>query len=113
MFEYQAKIASIYDADTLRVDIDLGFRVWVRNVPIRLAGIDAVELGSEHGRDARDWLRQVLPVGTDVVLITQKDKTGKYGRYLGSIYLPDDLVTSLNQQLLDSGYAVPYDGGSR
>lgn len=115
MYEYRARVASVYDGDTVRLDVDLGFKSWLMNVPFRLAGIDAVELGSERGREARDWLRARLPVGHPVVLITQKDKTEKYGRYLAEIYLPEspDPVTSLNQQLVDAGYAVPYDGGPR
>jgi micrococcal nuclease len=113
MYEYRARIRSVYDADTLRVDIDLGFGIWTANQPIRLAGIDAAELGSERGRDARDWLRTILPVGTDVVLITVKDKGDKYGRYLGHIYLKADDVESVNRQIIDNGWAVPYDGGSR
>lgn len=113
MYEYRARVASIWDADTLRVDIDLGFRVWVQNVPIRLSGIDAIELGSERGRAARDWLRALLPDGSDVILITERDRTGKYGRYLGAVYTPDDLVTSVNQKLIDAGWAAPYFGGAR
>jgi micrococcal nuclease len=113
VYEYRAKIASVYDGDTLRADIDLGFGTWIARQNIRLYGIDAPELGTPDGLAARDWLRNLLPVGTDIVLITYKDKGDKYGRYLGDIYLPPDLVTSLNQKLIDAGHARPYDGGAR
>lgn len=103
----------MYDGDTLRLDIDCGFNVWLNNVAFRLAGIDAPELGTPEGRTARDWLRGVLPDGTGVVAITYKDRAEKYGRYLADIYLPDDPVTSINQRLIDGGMAKPYDGGAR
>jgi len=113
MYEYRAKVRSIYDADTLRLDIDLGFGTWIADQPIRLNGIDATELGQDGGKAARDWLRARIPIGTDVLLITYRDKTEKYGRYLGDIFAPDDVVTSVNQQLVDIGHARPYDGGAR
>ncbi len=36
MYEYRARIASIHDADTVRLDTDLGFSVWLNRVPFRL-----------------------------------------------------------------------------
>ena len=40
MFEYNAIITKIVDGDTVDVDIDLGFEVWLKNQRIRLYGID-------------------------------------------------------------------------
>ena len=113
MYEYRARIAYIYDADTIRLDVDCGFNVWLHRVPFRLAGIDAPELGTPGGIEARDWLRALLPVGSEVVAITQKDRGDKYGRMLATLYLPADPVISINQQLIDAGHAVAYDGGAR
>ncbi len=106
-------MAYIHDADTVRLDVDLGFNVWLHRVPFRLAGIDAPELGTAEGRAARDWLRQVLPVGTDIVAITQKDRGDKYGRYLADLYQHPDYLNSVNDQLIDAGHARAYDGGAR
>ena len=40
MYEYKATIKYIVDGDTVDVDIDLGFDVWLRRQRIRLHGID-------------------------------------------------------------------------
>ena len=43
MYEYNCKIVKVVDGDTVDVDIDLGFGVWMRNERVRLYGIDAPE----------------------------------------------------------------------
>lgn len=112
MYTYRAKVLAIHDADTLRVDIDCGFGVWLANQPIRLNGVDAPELGTVEGRAARDWLRAQLPVGTVVTLTTIKDKAEKYGRMLGVVQL-DGQPGTVNDALVAGGYARPYSGGAR
>lgn len=117
MYEYKAIVTKIYDGDTITVDIDLGFGVWLKKQSIRLSGIDTPEIRGgerEDGLIARDILREWIPLGTEILLVTEKDKTGKYGRYLGEIY-PNDLVNmsdlfgiSYNQRLLNEGLAEPY-----
>lgn len=113
MYEYRARVATIWDADTVRLDIDLGFGIWTARQPFRLAGIDAPELGTPEGRAARDWLRDLLPIGSEIVAITQKDKGDKYGRYLADLYRNPGDVLSINQQLIDVGHAREYHGGAR
>ena len=43
MYEYNCKIVKVVDGDTVDVDIDLGFGVWLRDQRIRLYGIDTPE----------------------------------------------------------------------
>lgn len=43
MYEYKCKVLRVVDGDTVDVDIDLGFGVWLQEERIRLAGIDAPE----------------------------------------------------------------------
>ena len=43
MYEYKCKIVKIIDGDTVDVDIDLGFGVWLHKERIRLYGIDTPE----------------------------------------------------------------------
>ena len=43
MFEYKCKLVKVVDGDTVDVDIDLGFGVWLQNQRIRLYGIDTPE----------------------------------------------------------------------
>lgn len=111
MYEYRAHVLSVYDGDTLRVDIDCGFGVWLFNQPLRLAGLNAPEMGTPEGRAARDWLRQLLPIGADVIVHTSKDAKEKYGRYLAEVYPADaESDLSLNQAMINAGHAKPWDG---
>ena len=43
MYEYKCKVRKIVDGDTVDVDIDLGFGVWLRKQRVRLVGIDTPE----------------------------------------------------------------------
>lgn len=109
-YHYYAKVVSIYDADTLRLDVSLGFGLWKKNEPIRLFGINAPEVrGKERakGLESKAFLQQLLPVNSDVILETKKDKKGKYGRYLGIIWYKtsDGLLASANSTLVHEGYA--------
>lgn len=104
---YNALFVSNYDADSLTLTIDLGFGIWKHNQKIRLYGINAPELrGSqkEQGIKARDFVRELLKPGDAVILESHKDKSGKYGRWLGVIWLADG--RSLNQILVEEEFAV-------
>jgi micrococcal nuclease len=109
MYEYRAIVRSIYDGDTLRADVDLGFGVWVKNERFRLSGIDAPELRGDtliEARESRDWLRKQIPVGTEIVIKTYKDKKEKYGRFLATIHVDN---RNLNEELVKNGFAVIYE----
>ena len=89
---YKARVVSVYDGDTITVDIDLGLSTWLHGSSIRLFGIDTPELRGEErsaGLAARDHLRSLLPANTPIILRTIKDHTEKYGRYLGIIHFED------------------------
>lgn len=100
-------VLSVYDGDTVRVDIDLGQDVWIRNRPVRLAGLAARELREPGGIAARDHLAALLPPGTRVSIeSTGWDKYG--GRITGRITLSDGRV--LADLLVAAGYALPWNG---
>ena len=111
LYHYRALIISVYDGDTVRADIDLGCKVWIRNEPLRLLGIDAPEIRGEErprGLVSRDFLRELI-LGKEVFIRTLKDRKGKYGRYLAEIYLEGE-DRSVNQIMIDSGMAEDYGG---
>ena len=92
MYTYNAKVISVYDGDTIRVDIDLGFGVWLKKQSIRLRGIDAPEIRGESreaGIRARDRLRELLMENMNKCVIeTYKyNDRGKYGRIIGEIFI--------------------------
>lgn len=106
MYKYKAIVTKVYDGDTVTVDIDLGFHTWLKNVKVRLYGIDAPELrGAERveGIKSRDRLRELV-LNKEIILHTLKDKKGKYGRWLGIIHLSPSL-TNVNNLLVIEDYA--------
>lgn len=109
MYTYQAKVRSVYDGDTFRADVDLGFNVWLNDIPFRLSRINAPELikADPRGRVARDYLTGRMPLGSEVIIRTYKDSQEKYGRYLADIYVDG---VCLNDELVKYGFALYWDG---
>ena len=66
MYEYRCDIVKVIDGDTVDVDIDLGFGVWLRKERIRLRGIDTPEsrtrdeLEKKYGLLAKNFLQKML-----------------------------------------------------
>lgn len=110
LYHYRAIVTAAYDGDTITVDLDLGFHVWLRGEKIRLAHIDAPELrgeSKERGRAAGDFLRHLV-LGKEIIIQTIKapdgtDKKGKYGRHLGVVWLDG---VNVNELLVSKGYAI-------
>jgi len=114
LYTYKAKVVSVYDGDSLRLDIDLGFKVVMQNQRVRLLGIDTPEVRGEEresGIAARDYMRDLLS-DKEIIITTIKDKYGKYGRWLVEVFIPDETQESgflnVNQHLISEGLAVPY-----
>ena len=115
MYEYNAEIVRVYDGDTIRVNIDLGFGLSINNTAIRLKGINTPEIRGEEkeqGYASRDRLIAILTSANFKCKIktTKGKERGKYGRILGEIYVGSDEKgwSNVNQQLLEEGYAVAY-----
>jgi micrococcal nuclease len=107
-YSYRARVRSVYDGDTIRVDVDLGFGIWAQDTALRLLGLNAPEVrGSEReaGLAVRDALLRRIPVGSEIMIVTKKDKTEKYGRMLATLWHDGE---NLNDWLLAEGHAVPY-----
>lgn len=101
---YRATIVSIYDGDTVRATLDLGFGFDWNKVQLRLFGLNTPEVRGEErerGLISRDALRKKLE-GKEIVIETVRDKTGKYGRYLAVIWADDE---NINEWLIEKGYA--------
>ena len=128
MYEYNAKVLRIVDGDTLDVDIDLGFGVWIHKERIRLEGIDTPESRTrdleekKFGLLSKEYVRNLLPVGSIVKLICKSyDSKGKFGRILGDIEIEEKRMigreltesTSLVMKMIDNGYGVEYHGQSK
>jgi len=115
-------IDKVLDGDTIDVTIDLGFDLYKKE-RVRVAGVDTPEKRTKDdeekalGYDATNWLQDKLEgaiAGEDDLIIRTElvGGVGKYGRLLGWLYIGDAEV-SLNEQMIEEGYAWAYDGGTK
>lgn len=111
MYEYKVlEIIKVYDGDTCTLRLDCGFGVSVVQT-IRLYGINAPELkGDSHdsGLKSRNFLMEKLKSADSITIKTIKDKTEKFGRLLGIIFIDEDFSKSVNESLIEEGLAVEY-----
>ena len=120
MYEYKCKVLRVVDGDTVDVDIDLGFGVWLHKERVRIMGIDTPESRTSDkvekvfGLAAKERLISLL--GEDAILDTQvskkgEDMKGKFGRILGNFRtLAGEHCADI---LIEEGHAVEYTGGSK
>ena len=119
MYEYYVReVKNVVDGDTIDVIIDLGFDILFAS-RVRLAGIDTPESRTKDlnekalGLEAKEYLKKQLKDAKSVVIKTEKmDSSEKYGRILGWIYVDNNTV-SLNDQMIEDGYAWGYLGDTK
>ena len=116
------EINRVVDGDTIDVTIDLGFDLYKKE-RVRVAGIDTPEKRTRDleekalGIDATNYLKEKLEdtiAGDEELTIRTELKggMGKYGRLLGWLYIGEDSV-SINEVMINEGYAWAYDGGTK
>ena len=116
------EINRVLDGDTIDVTIDLGFDLYKKE-RVRVAGVDTPEKRTrdkeekELGIHATNWLKEKLDGAIsgddDLVIRTELvGGVGKYGRLLGWLYIGGGEL-SLNEQMIEEGYAWAYDGGTK
>ena len=121
---YNVKLLHVVDGDTVDVDIDLGFGVWLHDERVRIMGIDTPESRTSDkvekvfGLAAKNRLKELLE--QDALLVTTENKDGedmkgKFGRILGDFIVEEyegqpKRVTDI---LIEEGHCVAYFGGSK
>lgn len=121
MYEYRAELIKVVDGDTVDVDIDLGFGVWLKNERVRIMGIDTPESRTSDkveklfGLAAKNRVKKMLE--KNIVLKTfaakdGEDMKGKFGRILGDFYIESE-GKLLTEVMIEEGHAVPYHGQSK
>lgn len=112
MYQYKAKVLSIYDGDTITVLIQLGFDISFQ-AKLRLYGINTPEIRTRNkeeklkGIEARNFLAELIE-NKEVIIETTKQE--KYGRYLATIFLGR---INVNKLLIKKGFAKEYYGEKR
>jgi len=115
-YEYPCKILRVVDGDTVDVDIDLGFGVWIHKERVRVMGIDTPEsrtrdlVEKKFGLAAKEFVKSMMPIGSMQMIKTEKDKTGKFGRVLGDFLFDGKRLTEI---MIEENHAVPYFGGNK
>ena len=116
LFHYRATVKRVVDGDTIDVSLDLGFDLHME-ARIRFAGINAPEsrtkdlVEKQKGLEAKRFVEDWLANSDSVIIETQLDAKGKFGRILGNILNSDGAC--LNTEMISLGHAVPYEGGKR
>ena len=116
------EVNRVVDGDTIDVTIDLGFDLFKKE-RVRVAGVDTPEKRTrdleekELGIEATNWLKEKLDgaISGDDDLVIRTELVGgmgKYGRLLGWLYIGDSEL-SLNEIMIEEGYAWTYDGGTK
>lgn len=115
MYRYKATVVSVFDGDTIRLKLKLGFGIEDhgpkgKGRSFRLYGIDTPEIRGESrdlGLAARDYVREVLPVGKEVEI--QSFVTDSIVcPFLIKVYVPEESgeFYDLNQGLVNLGHAI-------
>ena len=116
-FLYKCTIQRIVDGDTVDVNIDLGFGIWLYKERVRIAGIDTPEKRTRDkvekifGLAATAKAHTLIPEGSDCIIRTRRDKAGKYGRTMGDFVLEDG--TLYTEVMVETHHAVPYEGQAK
>jgi hypothetical protein len=108
------KVVKVYDGDTITIASKLPFEDSpVYRFRVRLRDIDSPEIKGHTNTEknlaiiARDALHDKI---FDKIVRIENRGTEKWGRLLADIYCND---THINKWMLENGYAVCYDGGTK
>ena len=127
--KYDVRLVKVVDGDTVDVDIDLGFGIWLHDERVRIMGIDTPESRTRDkiedlfGEAAKARVKELFE-SEHVKLITEEDRKGedmkgKFGRILGDFdieYKNKDnsyAIRRLTSIMIEEGHAVAYFGGSK
>ena len=120
MYEYRCKLRKVVDGDTIDVDIDLGFGVWLNDERVRLAGVDTPESRTrdleekKYGLAAKAFVQRFCDDEWLILKTKEYDAKGKFGRILGEIWRTTDFSDlPLNDYLIERHHAVAYHGQSK
>lgn len=119
LFTYTGSVIRVIDGDTFVASIDLGFGFTTVQT-LRLRGLDAPEIISSEGREAKEFLEDKLGLSKAISeseiaslraprvarndILIRTSKSDKYDRYLADVFVDDEYV---NQTLIEEGHAQP------
>ncbi len=111
LFYYRAyaKPEDVYDGDTFRVELDLGFKLKY-TTSVRLFGINTAEMKdkSDVAKQAKAKLQEFIRKNNGKLII-KSHGLDKYGRFLGEVW-GDETQPTINKQMITEGLALEYFG---
>ena len=126
MYEYRCKVIRVIDGDTVDVDIDLGFGVWLHKERVRVYGIDTPESRTrdkeekKYGLVAKKYVKDFLSDSTVILVTKEYDAKGKFGRILGDLVIDSSFKKEygqkkryLSEEMIYMHHAVKYHGQSK
>jgi len=103
---YPGIVDKVVDGDTIHARLDLGFDLTVY-ARCRVFGINAPELSTDAGKQARMYAESLVPPGTEVRVLSHGwDKYG--GRVDAQIAFGAGYARDLATEMLVAGQAVVY-----
>lgn len=122
--EYDVVVVKVVDGDTVDVDINLGFGVWLKDERVRIMGIDTPESRTSDrvedlfGEAAKARLKELMHDGGKLITTEDKDgedMKGKFGRILGDFYVEryEGQREKVTDIMIEEGHCVAYFGGSK
>jgi len=115
MFEYKCEVIKVVDGDTVDVNIDVGFSIF-HKARVRMYGMDTPESRTRdldekaRGLISKQFIVDKVANAKEIIIKTQKDGKGKFGRVLGKIFIDGE---NINQSMIDANLAVGYFGQSK
>lgn len=103
LYVYRVSLVRVVDGDTVILDVDCGFNIWLHGLRFRLSRINAPELSTPEGIAARDWMIAELAKAPPLQLTCQSTGLDKWGRHLAELY---DSGANINDQIVAAGHAV-------
>lgn len=110
LYTYRGLVLNVVDGDTVRVDLDLGFAVWLRKQAVRLEGVWAPEAATPEGMVATMIAARILQPALPVIVRTKKAQPRSFTRWIATLHREDG--TCLNTEIADAltRNAIPFGG---
>lgn len=101
-----AKVLDVVDGDTIRLQLDLGWRI-TYTARVRIAGINAPEMKTPEGLQAKQHAQTLLQPGDEVTFLSKG--FDKYGRPLGHLIFGGFAARDFADEMVLHGYAQRVD----
>lgn len=110
-YTYEAQFLRVLDGDTIKVNISLGFNMWVHDKSIRLLEVYAPETHTKdakekaNGEKVKAFVESKLNSDAQIIIQTFKpDSQDLYGRYLAVVWVNgSNLNMDINEFMQKNG----------